>query len=343
MSFARFPEQQQSVQLLQRSLDRGRVAHAYLFSGTSMGELEAIACTLAETLNCQQPPARGSAGIPLDCCDQCLSCRKITNENHPDVQWIRPESKMRIITIDQMRALMKIINLKPTEALYKVAVIVGADRLNVQAANAFLKTLEEPPARSLLILLTTELQRILETILSRCLRLNFAGEPDFSKSHYASWIAAFSQMASAEQTGLLSRYRLLGTLLNKLGEVKTQTETALTAHSPLSRYDDIDPKLREKWEDELVAAIEAEYRRQRAEVLLAFQWWLRDVWLQTLSAGRALLAFPHFAESSRAVANRLSSEDASANLNVVEQLQKLLATNIQEALALEVALLKLKL
>jgi DNA polymerase III gamma/tau subunit len=66
--------------------------------------------------------------------------------------------------------------LKPSEAEYKVAVIVGADRLNTQAANAFLKTLEEPPRNSILILLTTDPQRILETILSRCLRLSFTGQ-----------------------------------------------------------------------------------------------------------------------------------------------------------------------
>src|SRR5438876_434046 len=101
MSFAQFPEQQQSVNLLRRSLDRGRLAHAYLFSGTLPGELEAVARTLAKALNCQQPFGRGAAGIPLDACDQCLSCRKIESENHPDVHWIRPESKSRIITIDQ--------------------------------------------------------------------------------------------------------------------------------------------------------------------------------------------------------------------------------------------------
>src|SRR5213075_400591 len=82
----------------------------------------------------------------------------------------------RVITIDQVRDLMHEIHLKPTEAEYKVAIISGADRLNVQAANAFLKTLEEPPARSVIILLTCAVEQVLETIVSRCLRLHFAGE-----------------------------------------------------------------------------------------------------------------------------------------------------------------------
>src|SRR5262245_41683943 len=131
MSFAQLPKQHEAVTLLQRSLDRGRLAHAYLFSGPRLGDLEAVACSLAQTLNCEKPPRRSHTGFPLDACDQCLSCRRIENENHPDVRWVRPESKTRIITIEQMREVMQVINLKPTEAVYKVQVIVAADRLNL--------------------------------------------------------------------------------------------------------------------------------------------------------------------------------------------------------------------
>jgi len=151
MSFRDFPGQAQGVDLLQRSLERGRLAHAYLFTGHHIEELEAIARTLAKTLNCLQPVRAG--GVATDACDHCRNCQKVTGDNHADVHWVRAESKSRIITVEQMRELMQQINLKPTEAEYKVAVIVGADRLNVQAANAFLKTLEEPPAKSVLILL----------------------------------------------------------------------------------------------------------------------------------------------------------------------------------------------
>src|SRR5215831_9404682 len=110
MSFAQFPQQKQVVGLLQRSLERGRLSHAYLFSGTDLSELEGVARTLAKTLNCSQPVRRRHSAFQSDCCDQCLSCRKIDEQNHPDVQWVRPESKSRIITIDQMRELMQTIN-----------------------------------------------------------------------------------------------------------------------------------------------------------------------------------------------------------------------------------------
>lgn len=352
MAFRNFPEQEQGVGLLQRSLERGRLAHAYLFTGHELSELEAIAQTLARTLNCQQP-VRAKSGVAIDCCDKCINCRKIANGNHADVRWVRPESKSRIISVEQMRELMQVINLKPTEAEYKVAVIVAADRLNVQAANAFLKTLEEPPAKSVLILLSTEPQRLLETIISRCLRLNFAGDgPRPLAPEEMEWLAAFSEMAAAEQKSLLGRYRLMDVLLQKLNAMKAAIEESLTARSPLQRYEDVDKDLREKWEDELAAAIEAEYRRQRTDLLAIVQRWLRDVWVEALSEGSKsearggamaeLLNFPQLSGTSH-VAARISPAAAVENLQIIEGTQRLLHTNVQEALALEVGLLKLNL
>src|SRR5258708_6767613 len=119
MAFADFPEQKQVVELLQRSLERGRLGHAYLFTGHQLAELEALASTLAKVLNCERPVRRNAQGPAVDCCDACPSCRKIAGHNHGDVHWVRPESKSRIITVEQMRDLMQEIHLKPNEAEYK--------------------------------------------------------------------------------------------------------------------------------------------------------------------------------------------------------------------------------
>jgi DNA polymerase-3 subunit delta' len=350
MAFRDFSQLKPGVQLLQRSLERGRLAHAYLFTGHQLDQLEALAGTLAKTLVCQHPVKKGSA--PIDCCDQCRPCRKIEHLNHPDVHWVRPESKTRVITIDLMRQLMQEINLKPSEASHKVCIIVAADRLNDKAANAFLKTLEEPPANSILILLSTEPQRILETILSRCLRLGFTGDgPRSLPVDQMRWLNIFSELAAAGQKSLIGRYRLMDVLLRKLNEMRATIEQTLSARSPLERYEDAEQNLRERWENELKAAIEAEYRRQRADLLLALQWWLRDVWLRTLNSrnpasdsepGAGLLNFPDIPGTAH-VAQRVSSKDAIENLRIMEQLQRWLGTNVQEALALEVGLLKLRL
>ena len=383
MAFKDFPELAQGSEMLQRSLERGRLAHGYLFTGHQLDPLEGLARTLAKTLNCLHPVKRG--GVAVDCCDRCLNCQKVEHGNHADVFWVRPESKSRQIKISQIvhredsppRVLLDAINLKPTESQYKFGIIVAADRMNDSAANAFLKTLEEPPPRSVLILLTTEPQRMLETILSRCLRLNFGGEgPQRLAPAQMEWLATFSEMAAADQKSLLGRYRLMDVLLRKLNEVKASIEETLTARSPLEKYEDAEEALRDKWAEELKAAVEAEYRRQRADFLLALQWWLRDVWLQTLpdvqsqeskaqrsksgtgagageprtlnhipstlNSSGSLLAFPQLTGTKR-VANRISQQAAMENLRLIEQLQRWLHTNAQEALALEVGLLGLQL
>jgi DNA polymerase-3 subunit delta' len=365
MAFKDFPTSQPSLQLLQRSLEQGRLGHAYLFSGGALEELETIAQTLALTLNCEQPVRWN--GKAIDCCDQCLTCQKIEHWNHPDVHWVRPESKSRIITIDQMRELMREIQLKPKESRYKVAIIVAADRLRVESANAFLKTLEEPPPDSVIVLLTVDPQRVLETILSRCLRLSFGHSAIHTLDpSQREWLTQFSETAGREQKSLIGRYRLLDVLLQKLVTLKANIEASLTARSPLQRYPDAEKNLVERWEDELTAAIEAEYRRQRTDLLTVLHWWLRDVWVQTLHrhyggnaagtadvtalapqaaselAAQSLLSFPEFGATQK-VAQRLSPENALANLQTLDQLQGRLGSNVQEALALEVGLLKLHL
>src|SRR5258708_3469956 len=115
MSLAKLRGQTAVVDLLQRSIKRERLPHAYLFVGDRGSGKELVARELAKAVNCTA--GRG------DACDQCESCRKIESGNHPDVQWIRPESKSRRITIDQIRELMRSIYLKPSEGKMKVAVL----------------------------------------------------------------------------------------------------------------------------------------------------------------------------------------------------------------------------
>ena len=342
MAFSDFPQLVTPATLMQRSLQGGRLGHAYLIVGDEMGDLESFAQNLAKTLNCEANATRFPADA--DACDACLSCRKIEHLNHADVKWLRPESKSRIISVDQIRELMQSVNLKATEAAYKVITLVAADRLNVQASNAFLKTLEEPPDRTVFLLLTTDPSRMLETIRSRCQRLFCGTAGNRFPEDMTTWVGSFSEQAAQKNTGLFGRYRLLDQLLQYLASVKSRVEKATSEKSPIEQHDDVDPKLLERWKDELVAATEAEYRRQRTETLQALQFWFRDVWLFAQGAfSPGLAAFPDFASRSEAVAQRINSRKATHNLQVLESTQKLLFTNVQEALALEIGLLKLSL
>jgi DNA polymerase-3 subunit delta' len=243
-----------------------------------------------------------------------------------------------------VRDLLQTIYLKPAAAPFKVSVLVEADRLHTSAANAFLKTLEEPPADSVLILLSTEPQRILETIISRCLRLNLSGEaPRHLEAGFVDWLHSFGEAIAGSPASLLGRYKVLSHILTRLAQLKESITELLNCRSPLESHSDIDPKLRERWEDELDAAIEAEYRRQRAELVAGLQWWLRDVWLQSQQVGADLLTYPSLAPQTSNVAGRITPSQAAENLEVLEKLQRQLHSNVQEALALEVGLLRLKL
>lgn len=340
MAFSDLPQHSAPITLLQRSLAYGRLGHAYLLLGDSLDELELLAGNFVKTINCEQ----FGDGFPTDAdaCDRCLSCRKIEHLNHADVQWIRPESKTRIISVEQIRGLMQTVYLKPTEARFKATVLVAADRLNVQAANAFLKTLEEPPANTVFVLLSTEPQRLLETILSRCLRLHCGGAAQRIPEAALGWVGSFSQVAVQPGGGLFARYRLLDELLKQLATLKEEIGKTMTSQSPIEKYDDADPKLIERWKDELAAGIEAEYRRRRAELLAALQYWLRDIWLAVSGTFETSLAvFPQLADTTQKIAGRLDSTKATKNLEILETTQRLLHTNVQEALALEIGLLKL--
>ena len=344
MSFASLKTHQQGVQLLQRSLERGRLGHAYLFAGARLSELEPLARALAATLNCTNPPARTTNGLPLDACDACPSCRQTAGDVHPDVHWLRPESKTRIIKVEAMRELLRTLNMKATGPGWKLGIISGADRMREEAANTFLKTLEEPPPRSVLILLTTEPGRVLETIQSRCLRLNFGGEAaPVGDPEQQAWLADFARSAAQAGGDLLARYRLLARLPAELGRIRAAIQEDLAARSPLQRYDEVESDLRARWESELAASVEAEYRRQRGEFLSGLHWWLRDVWLCTLKTAAEFLSFPDLAAHSEAVARRLQPAEALANLDAWERMMRLLHTNVQEALVLEVGLLRLRL
>tara|TARA_Y100001968_G_scaffold147982_1_gene135365 strand:- start:114 stop:1181 length:1068 start_codon:yes stop_codon:yes gene_type:complete len=335
----------QATDLLQRSLANGRLGHAYLYTGGSLESLETQATWLAQTLNCLSPPKTGETGIPIEPCGGCTPCRKVESGNFPDLDIVRPEKKTRIISIEQIRNLTRKVSLKPTEGRYKVAIIAGADRMPGPTYNAFLKTLEEPPKRTVFILLSIHPDQIGETIRSRCMRVNFGGEADVQlEVNDMAWLRSFIDTSVDADEGLMGRYRLIDSLMEHLSVKRDRIEETQDKSSPLNRYKDIEPSLSEKLKQELEASIAAEYRRQRGDFLTGLQWWLRDVWLAALLQSRELLHFQDWADTSEKIGRRLTPMQALENLQSIEATQRLLeTTNVQEALALEVGLLKLKL
>ncbi len=145
------------------SIETGNVAHAYIISGDAGSGKKALAYAFAETLECE---AGGT-----EACGTCQSCLQVSTGNYPDIITVTHE-KPNLISVDEVRdQLINTIDIKPYKGKYKIYIIPGAELLNVQAQNAMLKTIEEPPAYAVILLLTTNLDKLLETVKSRCLKL----------------------------------------------------------------------------------------------------------------------------------------------------------------------------
>ncbi|MEZ4517599.1 MAG: DNA polymerase III subunit delta' [Chloroflexota bacterium] len=157
-----------AVQLLSNAVNQDRVGHAYLITGPANIGRTTLARTFAQALNC-------TADLEDRPCGECRSCRLIAADRHPDIRVLEPETTdrgTRSIKIEQIRNLQQDLNLSAYEARYKVAILRDFETAVPSAANAFLKTLEEPPANVVLLLTATDADRLLPTIASRCHTIN---------------------------------------------------------------------------------------------------------------------------------------------------------------------------
>jgi len=184
MALSEVVGQDAAVNILLKTIRRRRISSSYLFAGESGIGKKFAAMNFAKALNClkvsdndnSSPEIHDSRFSPgasqsVDACDECSSCRKIDSGMHPDVLVISPESGQ--IRIEEIRAIDEILSLKAFEGRTKVVVVDDAETMNQYAANAFLKTLEEPPSDSLIILVSSKPDRLPDTIQSRCSRINF--------------------------------------------------------------------------------------------------------------------------------------------------------------------------
>ncbi len=196
-------------QVLRRALQENRIPHALLFFGPSMAALEALAREMAVSLlEIPTPPADGAC-------------------EHPDLFYIRPQNKMRQISAEQIRELIRNVQQTPHSAPRKVAILSDADRLHTSSSNIFLKTLEEPPQNTVLILLTTRYYSLLDTIRSRC--MSFCIRVDQKQAQpdgWQQWLDDYTHWMHA---------------LNGLSEHKPRfrTEPLFTIYDLIPRYESI--------------------------------------------------------------------------------------------------------
>lgn len=192
MSFAEIVGHETPKRVLQRAIRAGRVSQAYLFEGAPNVGKTLAAKTFAQALTCESPPEPG------ECCEQCSLCRAIERGNHPDFLLISPTTRLELkqdeeepssgpretveiqgslISVEAISRLISHANLKPARARRKVSIVTSAEAMNDPAANRLLKTLEEPPGDTTLILTTAAAPSLLPTIVSRCQLVRFGPVP----------------------------------------------------------------------------------------------------------------------------------------------------------------------
>lgn len=197
MELYRFSEivgQTRAIGILSGSMGRERIPHAYLFTGMPGVGKTAAAKAFAFVLNCDSPKG-------MDACGSCRSCRKMASGNYPDYREISPEKG--VIKIETIREVTREFQYAPLEGRYRFTVIREGDKMTVEAANAFLKTLEEPPNGNILVVTATEPLDLLPTVVSRCQRVPFI---PIAKKDIEQWLQTKRLGANDMERSAVARF-----------------------------------------------------------------------------------------------------------------------------------------
>jgi DNA polymerase-3 subunit delta' len=315
--------QDTAFNLLRRAHDQNRLAHAYLITGPAGSGKEGLAAELASLVN-------------------GTSVNDVFSTKAREIFIARPESKSRRIVIEQIRDLEHALQMRASNGRRKVVIISDADRLQSHAANAFLKTLEEPPKDSLLLLLSALPEALPETILSRCIAIPLVSKDQRqSKSPEEEKLVKLLQQSAHEQRwNIQYAYRLAQEFQRLLRAIREQTrhETDEALKKEQARYKDTtDGVWLEEREQYYKALAESLYLQRRAGLIeTLFAWW-SDVLRSSKNVERRNLRSAK--EETSVLAKRFSTPEILQRVRRLEELRDHLGRNIQEALAIEVAFL----
>jgi DNA polymerase-3 subunit delta' len=313
----------QAFQLIQKAHQKHHLAHAFLISGNHGDDLRNVAVRVAALVN----------GYKANSLDDLKMNGAIVLE---------PESKLRRIKVDALRDLERLLRMT-SSSVYKVGIIVDADRMTEQGANAFLKTLEEPPANSLLMLLSRMPEQLLDTIRSRCVRVPlFRSEKDGLDltPEQTELLEALSQHFSGKLTAARAS-NLLRNFQAILSEIKDRIEKENHSHyrDEVESYgkttDGAWLKDREDYYGDLT---ESQYQEERSSLLALLIVWYGEILRRQM--GCPAFDLPGCNATTERIAKALTPAETHRRLRAVEELRKNLTTNVREPLALEVGFLK---
>jgi len=327
MPFEQIWGQESAVAILRNALLNGRLAHAYLFLGPEGVGKRLTALTLAKAMNCKNPPRAA------DSCERCPSCMKINSFNHADVILLEPAGE--VIKIDQIRDMQRRFRYKPLEGGRRACIIDSADGLNDAAANALLKTLEEPPDETHLFLITSRPHQLLPTILSRCQWVKFK---PLSRAHIVQILRTVHSLEEEPASFYASLAGgSVGQALILSNRVDFQKRTAwLRVFSGIP----------EKTAEEIFETCERISKEEEGinDLLDLWKLWIRDLMVSKIhgnGAGEKLINHDLGAEVA-AVAEKYSFDRLDRLFGLISSVQKSIALNANRQLALETLMLEMK-
>jgi DNA polymerase III subunit delta' len=316
--------------ILQAAMKHDRIAHAYLFHGEERIGKRFTAMRFAQALNCEegQDPERP------DACGLCRSCQQIEAHTHPDFVLIEPDRELANpqIKIEEIRGLEQQIIYRPLIGRFKIVLIDEADRLTIGAANALLKTLEEPPAHSIFVLTTSRPYALPSTIQSRCQNLRFVPAAQTQveaalivKRNIPPGDARLVAIASQSRVGLA-----LHTDIKSLRATQDEFHTLLASASLRSIT-------------AVLSAAESLAKSDRAtEALEWIAQWLRDLLLVTIGAQCEFMLNTERMTELKEIARAVRLDALLDLLAEVERIHRASTRNINLQLALETLLLQLR-
>ncbi len=326
----------QAYEHIARAFENGRLAHALLISGPRDSGKSQLAAKISWLLQGNNASGTDLFGDPI------VSDPLPLEEQECDaVQVLRPEKKSRIIDVDSIREAENRLHMAVAHGTWKIVVIVDCDRMNQQSQNAFLKTLEEPPNNTLLMLLTAQPQALLPTILSRCVQLPLMGKTDYRADGGEALIETMNHVASASfgtPWGALTIKNCFAEVLDQRKK-ELESEEDATHSSEKKKYaqttDGAWLKEREEFHE---AAKRSAYLGERSRFFDIMMAWMADA--LRCKAGAPCEDFPEVASLIAKLGESESTASLLRRVQALEDLRATLETNASEQLALECGFLK---
>ncbi|MBD5503337.1 MAG: DNA polymerase III subunit [Lachnospiraceae bacterium] len=318
--------QEQLKEHLQNAIATNKVSHAYIINGERSSGKEFIARVFAMALQCEK------SGV--EPCGECHSCKQALSNNQPDIVYVSHE-KPNTIGVEDIRSQINgDIGIKPYSSPRKIYIMNEGEKMTVQAQNALLKTLEEPPEYAVILILTTHVEALLPTILSRCVVLNMKPVPDMLVKKYLMEELAVpdykANICVAFARGNIGKAKLLASS-EEFEKVKDEAIT-------LVKY------INDMEVNEIVKAIKkiTEYKFDVNDYLDILSAWYRDVLLFKATKDVNSLIFKEEIQQIMRVSDRSTYEGIETIVNALQQAKRRLEANVNFDLTMELLLLTIK-